>query len=273
MKIVVTGSDGFVGKNLVYRLKEEGHQVFPWDIKSGKDAFNMRQYKKVDVYYHLACINQMRAEEYPVISFGTDYLLALLIAEHAYRNDARFVFTSTASVYGIQEDLPITIDTSPSPKSVYAQHKLWAEDKIRKSDVDWTIFRLSNVYGPHQTTENPYCGVIGRFFDQAREGEPLTVIGDGMQSRDFTFVDDVVDWLAKPGLSGLFNVSHGVETPILSIARQVNEISGNTAGIKTIAERPGIDAIRRRVLAPDLPCFTDLETGLEKTWKWYKAQS
>jgi UDP-glucose 4-epimerase len=116
--------------------------------------------------------------------------------------------------------------------------------------------------------------VVAKFFDAAMAQKPLQIIGDGSQTRDFTYVDDVVGHLMNPELKGLLNCSHGKEIDIFNLAAGVlllarpNEM-GNTC--EYAPERP-VDGIQRRCLISDVTCPTDLKTGLKRTYDWLRAQ-
>jgi UDP-glucose 4-epimerase len=185
------------------------------------------------------------------------------------------VYTSTASVYGSALAVPTNAGAAPRPKSDYAIAKLAGEQFVQNSGADWTIFRLSNVYGPGQTTDNPYCGVVAKFMEAAMAGKPLQIIGDGSQTRDFTYVEDILPHLMNPELKGLLNCSHGVETSVSELAAQM--LFGNLglslmAGTMAAPERP-VDGIQRRCLISDVTCPTDLQTGLKRTYDWILAQN
>jgi UDP-glucose 4-epimerase len=135
------------------------------------------------------------------------------------------------------------------------------------------------VYGPAQRPDNPYCGVIAKFFDSARRGEPLRIHGDGDQTRDFTYVDDAVNATLLAAASQkadgqIYNVATGRETTINQLARAVMKIAG-VEGEPEYIDRRDIDNIRRRVLNIEkirrelrwVPGVT-LENGLRQTWLW-----
>lgn len=283
MKALVTGSEGFIGKNLCERLEKEGHEVIGFDPKislghGGEELISRKEMG--DVLFHLGCINQMQATENSVANLDVNALLTKSLAEYAAKNGMKFIYTSTASVYGNADVIPTPSKANLAPLTDYAVAKLAGEHYTQISGADWTIVRLSNVYGPHQTLENPYCGVIGRFMEQARAREPLTVIGDGSQTRDFTFVDDVVNRLlqiADPRLKysfnrKIFNLSHGQEIKIWSLADLISSLYDNGKYMVTeIPERP-IDGVKRRCLIPDIRCHTSLKTGLFLTKNWFDAQ-
>ncbi len=268
---IVTGSAGFLGCNLVAALEHNGVEVFAYDSKTGTDLFLAKDVPKVDTIYHLACTTQVVAERIPLLSRLNNLESTKVMAEIAHQMGAHFVFTSTASVYGDATRIPTPIWELPHPLSVYARHKYEAERFLRaksaNSDFSCSIFRLSNVYGPYQTLENPYCGVIGRFIHSAVRSQPLEIIGDGNQTRDFTFVDDVIRALihTRPGL---VNLASGQERRINELAYLISEIVGNPY-IVSFVEPRSVDKIPRRCLVSDIECPTRLSAGLMKTIDWY----
>ncbi len=277
MRSLVTGSHGFIGSQLVLALKERGDRVYEFDTKAPrlKDLLMGPYPSQLDEIYHLACVNQEEAlqkdtENLAVNAYGTK-----LMADLAVSRGARFVYTSTASVYGQHYIIPTPIGSLTKPRSDYAIAKLAGEHFVQKSEADFTIFRLSNVYGPGQTTENPYCGVVAKFMEAAIAGKPLQIIGDGSQTRDFTYVEDILPHLMNPELKGVLNCSHGVETDIKNLANAIFYFLKEKAvgsSIEYAPERP-VDGIQRRCLVSDVNCPTDLKTGLNKTYTWLLAQN
>lgn len=276
MRVLVTGSHGFIGSQLVKALKERGDDVFESDLKIGTGIFadpkEMLELNGLwDEIYHLACINQEEAVEEPIQSIVTNAHLAREMALMAKRKGARLVYTSTASVYGNQDQQPIGSGRRPAPKSDYAVAKLAGEHFVRLFKPDAAIIRLSNVYGPGQTTENPYCGVVAKFFESALHGQPLKIYGNGTQTRDFTYVDDVVGHLMDNSLTGTLNCSYGAETDINTLARKICNLIGRYTGVDRSDPRP-VDGIDRRVLRSDLICGTSLDCGLRKTLQWLQDE-
>jgi UDP-glucose 4-epimerase len=272
MRVLVTGSHGFIGSQLVLALKERGDEVYESDLKNGVPFYqvNARWGKPFDEIYHLACVNQEEAVGNPERNVLVNAYGAKLMAEIAVTSGARFVYTSTASVYGKANIIPTHSRYRPKPKSDYAVAKLAGEHFVKNSGADFTIFRLSNVYGPGQTTENPYCGVVAKFFEAAMAGKPLQIIGDGSQTRDFTYVGDVIPHLMNPELKGVLNCSHGDETSIASLAGQLVSVCESGSDFHWAPERP-VDGIQRRCLISDVTCPTDLQMGLQKTYNWLQS--
>jgi UDP-glucose 4-epimerase len=277
MRVLVTGSHGFIGSQLVLALKERGDEVILSDPKVHHSLFELENFPITDFneIYHLACINQEQALSDPEENLWVNAYGAKLMAEMAVETGARFVYTSTASVYGNSMMLPIPSHYPPTPKSDYAVAKLAGEHFVKNSGADYSVFRLSNVYGPGQTTENPYCGVVAKFFEAAIDGNPLQIIGDGSQTRDFTYVEDILPHLMNPELKGLLNCSHGVETSVKDLMRGICELKPrgyHGVLMENVPERP-VDGIQRRCLISDVTCPTDLKIGLQKTYDWILAQN
>jgi UDP-glucose 4-epimerase len=277
MRVLVTGSHGFIGSQLVKALKERGDRVYEYDVKTLpiRDILQGPYPHELDEIYHLACVNQEEALTYRQNNLAVNAFGAQLMAELAVSRGARFVYTSTASVYGSSKAIPTTRWHFVDPKSDYAVAKLAGEHFVRNSGADWTVFRLSNVYGPGQTTDNPYCGVVAKFFEAAMAGEPLKIIGDGSQTRDFTYVEDILPHLMNPELKGLLNCSHGVETSVKDLMRGICELKPrgyHGVLMENVPERP-VDGIQRRCLISDVTCPTRLDEGLKRTYNWILAQN
>ena len=270
-RALVTGSAGFIGKNLVEALQERGDEVVGVDIKTGKEAFHIvHQDGPFDEVYNLACVNQVAAEGDALRSRFVNGYLPIHMQALALNWGARFVHTSTASVYGQSDVIPTPVYTPVAPRTVYARDKMKGENLLMGRNA--VILRLSNVYGPHQTVDNPYCGVVGRFVEHILTGKPLTIYGEGTQTRDFTYVDDVVEHLTNPALEpGVYNVSYGKETSIHELISKLMLVTGEKAVEIEVADPRPTDGIDRRCLISDLSCPTDLRDGLERTVSWVEC--
>jgi UDP-glucose 4-epimerase len=281
VRVLVTGSHGFIGSQLVLALKERGDEVYGVDLKRGSDLFaeSILKSEGWDEIYHLACINQELAVSESDWNLEVNALGTQEMARLAKNCGARFVYTSTASVYGDATMIPTPVFSNSAlmyaplnPKSDYAVAKLAGEHFVKNSGADYTVFRLSNVYGPGQSTDNPYCGVVAKFFEGAMAGETLKTIGDGSQTRDFTYVEDILPHLMNPELKGVLNCSHGKEIEIRLLREAIFEIVGSSKRWEFVPERP-VDGIQRRCLISDVTCPTDLQTGLRRTYDWLLAQN
>lgn len=304
--VLVTGGAGFIGSQLVKRILPISNHIFIIDnLSTGQresiptsekisfihDSFiNTSLLKqllpKVDYIFHLACSNLIKSVEDLELDFYTNLYGGFVLLENTKKyskNIKRFIYTSTASIYSEATVFP-TDESYFSIKLPYAASKFSMEHYC---DVYYHMYglpisslRLSNVYGPGQTTTNPYCGVVAKFFEASLQSKPLVVFGDGYQTRDFTYIEDVVDAillcaLDKKAKGELYNVGTGIETSIIDLAKQIREISGNKdLSIEFNNKRP-IDIIQRRNIdsskikgslnwVPKYPLYE----GLKETLKW-----
>src|SRR5438128_4994321 len=302
-RIVVTGGAGFVGSNIVRRLLREGARVVVLDdFYTGTlenlpgDAADMEivrgtvtdyelvrdVVKDAAVVFHEAARNIIVStrnprEDYEVNIGGT--LNVLLAARET--GVPRTVYASSASVYGNPRYLPINEDDATNMLSPYAVSKFAGENYCKafyeSYGLSSAVVRYSNVYGTAQRPDNPYCGVVSKFFESAMKGEPPKIHGDGEQTRDFTYIDDVVEATLLAGISPkadgqVYNVGTGRETTINQLARLVIEITGASVE-PAYVDRRDIDNIRRRVVNIEkirrelrwVPVFT-IEQGLRRTY-------
>ncbi len=297
-RVLVTGGAGFIGANLVARLVELGATVtvlddlFTGDIErlplGERCAFVLGDVRWPlpdeivrgrDVIFHLACRNIIVSTQDPELDFAVNAggTLNVLLAARTW-GMGRVVYTSSASVYGNPHSLPISEGEALSLLNPYAASKASGEAYCQafyeSYGVHSVVLRLSNVYGPHQCPANPYCGVVAKFMDAALHGDALEIHGDGLQTRDYTYVADVVDALLAAAQSPravgeVFNVGTGIET---SVERLAGLIGG---GERRYIDRRDIDNIRRRVLSVEKvrrvlrwTPSTTLAKGLAATREW-----
>jgi len=303
-KILVTGGAGFVGSNLVDKLVESGAIVTVLDDLFTGDKKNImaihdiqfvegsvtdydtvvRLIKEVDLIFHLAVRNIIVSTVSPLLDFqvNTQGTFNVLLAAKKCGIE-RIVYTSSASVYGNSRYLPINEDDHLSTLNPYAASKLAGENYCfafyESYNVPVVVLRYSNVYGINQSPNNPYCGVVSKFFDRLINDEAPQIHGDGEQTRDFTFVDDVIEATIlaaqNPKAEGeVFNVGTGKETSINELVNLMAKLTNNSIPPGYIDKRD-IDNIRRRVLNIEkirrtlrwVPSNT-LSKGLEKTYYW-----
>jgi UDP-glucose 4-epimerase len=262
-RAVVTGGAGFVGSHLVERLVADGCAVLVIDDLSTGRAANLAGEVRLerldvavddiepviaawhpDVVYHLAAQASVplavRAplRDLAVNVAGTHRVVAAARATGV----ARLVFTSSGgAIYG-DTRRPATEATTPAPTSYYGIHKLAAEGHVAVSGLPYAIVRPSNIYGPRQSS-GLEGAVVAAFIGQARAGKPLTIDGDGLQTRDFVHVRDVVEALVRlgdPGVPvGIWNVASGRRLSIEALADVVERASGVALGRVHRPARPG----------------------------------
>ncbi|MBA2382429.1 MAG: NAD-dependent epimerase/dehydratase family protein [Chloroflexi bacterium] len=302
-RILVTGGAGFVGGELTRKLVEAGARVTVLDdlftgkaetIPTGAEFIegSVTDAKLVDelvaansLVFHLAARNIIASTTNPRDDFATNIggTLNVLLAARENKVD-RVVYTGSASVYGNPRSIPINEDDFLVPLTPYAVSKLGGENYAQAFYESYGLptacVRYSNVYGPGQRPDNPYCGVVSKFLVDAHAGRPLSIHGDGEQSRDYTYVDDAVEatMLAaiRPRAEGeVFNVGTGIETSVNGLALAIGRALDVPVELRHI-DRRDIDNIRRRVVNIEkarrmlrwTPQVT-LETGLSRTAEWF----
>jgi UDP-glucose 4-epimerase len=297
---LVTGGAGFIGSNLVRALLERGDTVRVLDNFSTGSRANLegleieviegelRSYERVhnavrgvDVVYHLGALGSVpRSVQDPLTSSAVNIegTLNVLLAARD-EGVRRVVYSSSSSVYGSRRDLPVTEETPPDPISPYGVAKLAAERYCvsfsRVYTLETVVLRLFNVFGPRQSPFSQYAAVIPLFVTAIGNDEPITVEGDGEQSRDFTYVSNVVDAAIRAaearGASGrIFNVSSGSPATVNQVADAIARTVGKPVERRFAPTRTGdirdswaaIDAAKE-VLG--FEPHTDLDEGLRLT--------
>ena len=252
MKCLVTGGAGFIGSNLVDKLVDLDYEVVVIDNESAdqneifywnKDAINYRydicDYNKieslflgVDCVFHLAAQSRIQPSIInPEKTFKVNCNGTLNVLKASVENGiSKFIYSSTSSYYGSINKIPFKESMPRDCLNPYSYTKAFGEDlckmysQIYKLNV--TIFRYFNVYGPRQPVKGEYAPVIGIFQKQRKAGQKLTIVGDGMQTRDYTHVDDVVsaNLLAMDKTINVFdilNVGTGDKYSVLDLAELV----------------------------------------------------
>ena len=315
MRVLVTGGAGFIGSHVCDRLLKEGHQVVVVDNLvtgsldnishlAGHSDFAFIKYDvsnfvfvpgKVDVVLHLASpaspnptspygYPQLPIQTLKVGALGTHNALGV-----ARAHQARFLLASTSEVYGDPEVHPQSEDycghVDPvGPRSVYDEAKRFAESITmayhRYHGLDTRIIRIFNTYGPRMRLDDGR--VVPNFICQALNGEPLTIYGEGLQTRSFCYVDDLVDGLFRCLMADEhlpINLGNPFEMTIRQLAEAVNRLTGNRAGLTFLPDqRAPADPQRRQ---PDIRRArewlqwepkTDLDTGLRRTIEDFRAR-
>ncbi len=311
-KMAVTGGAGFIGSNLGEHLLAQGHEVLIVDnLSTGRErnlqgwadrdpegvrilrtdinetgilreAFRGAQY----VFHQAALPSVPRSIDDPAATnfSNIDGTLSVLLAAR----DAgvqRVVVASSSSIYGDDEGLPKVETRVGRPLSPYALSKKADEDYCRLFHVlyglETVCLRYFNVFGPRQDPRSEYAAVIPRFATRLLAGLPPTIYGDGEQTRDFTYITNVIDanWVAAthPGAAGeVFNIGCGTRTSLNELAGTLNEILGTRIEPNYEAARPGdvrhsvADVGKARSLLDYCPQIS-LREGLEKVLAWYRT--
>ena len=300
-KVLITGGAGFIGSNLVRRLLQRGDAIRVLDDFSTGSRANLAGLESdleivkgdvrcpdqvvaamlgVDLVFHQAALPSVqRSIEDPVASCEVNALGTLnVLAAARDQGVARAIVASSSSIYG-NGALPRTESAPADPTSPYGVSKLAAERYAvtfsRVYGLETVALRYFNVYGPRQDPDSHYAAVVPRFTSSLVAGDPVTIYGDGKQSRDFTYVTDVIDanLLAAeaPDVSGtVLNVSAGRPVTVDALADALGELLGRPAERRYEPARPGdarhswADLSRARRLLGYEPRF-DLEEGLRRT--------
>lgn len=309
-RVLITGGAGFIGSNLVEYFNSKSPQtkviVFD-DFSTGfrenltaldcdvhehtvLDYENLRKVAKgADSIIHLGAIGSVpRSLAHPRPSHEANITGTLNVLEVARETGANHVIVaSSSSVYGSNPAMPKNELDWTRPQSPYAVSKLATEAYALAYQSSYKLktlaFRLFNVYGPRQRANHDYAAVIPRFIDAAIREQPLTIHGDGKQSRDFTFVDSVCSALYESALTGItdpqpVNLAFGTNTSLLELIEKISKLLNRSLKIHHEDSRPGdvrasqADSASFRKLLPSIEPV-GLEVGLSKTIEWFLSQS
>ncbi len=308
-KCIITGGAGFIGSSLVRELLANGEETVGVvdNLNSGhlanleavKDRVEthvvdirdydalLRIFPGAEVVYHLAAIPSVpRSIQDPVPSHDVNINGTFNVYRAAKEAGVRrVVYAASSSAYGDTLVLPKTESMAPSPKSPYALQKLMGEYYGSVFDscfgLESVSLRFFNVYGPRQDPSSPYSGVLSLFMKAAIERKAPTIFGDGEQSRDFTYVEDVAALVRKasmvPGVSGkVFNAGNGGRYTLNFLWEEIQKLEGISLAANYGPPRGGDvrdsqadTAAAKRELGHD-PRFT-IEEGLRRTMDWYRA--
>src|ERR1700735_992829 len=308
MRYLVTGGAGFIGSNIVDELVRRGHQVVVLDdLSAGKESNLADARGKVDLrigsvtdlaavqtachgadyVIHLAARTSVpRSVENPIETnhVNIDGTLNVLVAARDARV-RRLVFAASSSAYGETPELPKQESMPSAPLSPYGVTKLagelYAQVFGRAYGLENTSLRYFNVFGPRQDPTSQYSGVLSRFMLAVIRGESPVAYGDGEQSRDFTYIANVVDLTLRaceaPGSSGMvINGGTGARITLNAVLKLLEKITGKKIKANYDPPRTGdikdsqADISRARDLLGYRP-IVDFEQGLRLTWDWYAS--
>jgi UDP-glucose 4-epimerase len=313
--VLVTGGAGFIGSHVCEQLVARGHRVIVVDdLRTGKRA-NLselvdagrcelvvadvaeglfaplteltRRLGPIERIVHLAAqVSVIASLDNPLVDVHVNYRGTVQVLEYARATAARkVVLASSAAVYGDAATPPVGEDAAPRPLSPYGIDKLASEHMLScystVHGVPATSLRFFNVYGPRQDPTSPYSGVISVFADRAAAGRPLTIFGDGEQSRDFVYVGDVARVVCDAALGdagdrAICNVGTGRETTVNQLARTIVELCGGRSEIVHAPARAGeilrsVAAVDRAAEVFGFRAGTRLDEGLRATLRWAGA--
>jgi len=304
--VLVTGGNGAVGSHLVKKLLEQSAKVVVLDDFSQSSQKNLKLNKnlkiikgnitnekilkktfsrKYDYVFHLAArfANELSVKD-PMEDLKVNTQGTLQVLLHSSKqNLKRFIYTSSSSLYGVQDATLFKETLYPNPSTPYAASKLSAEHYCnvigKLTGLKYTIVRLSNSYGPFDPP-GKFRNVIPNFFDAAMHNKDIVITGTGNETRDFTFVDDTVNGILlaarqKSTENQLFNLGTGKETKILNIAKIILELTKSKSNI-VFEPRRKFDPIQRRKMdiskAKDLLGYSptvEIKNGLKLTYDWF----
>ena len=304
---LVTGGAGFIGSHMVDMLVSEGCKVTVLDNLSSGNYLNLKHIegqisfyeddirnqealnaaaKGCEVIFHLAAVVSVpQSIENPIDSASINDMGTLFIFEAARQKKVRrVVFASSCAVYGDDLRVPKREDMAPKPQSPYAVQKLTSEYYAsvfhELYGLETAALRYFNVYGPRQDPSSPYSGVISIFMTKALQQAPAVIYGDGNQSRDFIYVQDVVRAnllaaTAKEACGQPINIGSGRSVNINQLWEAICALSGQNLKPKYAPKRPGdiiesIAAIDSAISRLGFKPKTSFEKGLKSTFEWYR---
>ena len=303
MRITVTGGAGFIGSHLVDRLIEDGHTVQVIDnLYTGNKEFvhSKAQFVELDIrdqnlysvleefrpdyIFHEAAQTEVSTSmSDPMLDCDINLMGLINLLNAAVKLDVKkFLMPSSAAVYGNLDTLPLNEEMLGNPSSFYGLTKLTTEHYLRiyheAFGLPYICYRYSNVFGPRQGNGGE-GGVISIFAKAIVQGSPIIIYGDGKQTRDFIYVDDVVEANIlgiQHQVTGIYNVSTGISSSVNLLVDEFRNISGKD--IEVVYDKPRLGDIRDSVLATDKSekelFFTvkyNLHDGLIKTYEYFKT--
>lgn len=299
MNCIVTGGSGFLGRHLCRALQAAGHQVRNIDLVENPEFATTqidirdvtavkREIKDADVVFHLAALIQAgESVEKPQLYVDSNITGSLNVLEAMRENDIRkFIFSSSAAVYGEPIQIPIKEDDRTMPINPYGVTKLTMEGMLSSyvaaHGFTGVALRYFNLYGPEEHHE-PETHAIPRFIEQIQTGQEVTVWGSGQHQRDFIHVRDIVDAHLKAltleeGKYHYFNLSTNTPNSVMEVIETIGQLLGKEPNIKHFPERPGDPLLLTAENAKaqkelGWTARVDLKTGLQETIDYFLAQS
>jgi UDP-glucose 4-epimerase len=302
MRILITGGAGFIGSHLTEHFQGRADIVVLDNLRTGyrhnldglahtfiegsitDRATVDHAMQGVDVVFHLAAmISVPESMERPHECAAINVLGLLNVLEAAAATGVRKVIhASSAAVYGDNPTVPKCESMLPEPHSPYAITKLDGEYYCqmfhRAGRLNTASLRFFNVFGPRQDPQSAYAAAVPIFMQKAFADEPITIFGDGEQTRDFVHVKDIAAALAhvamRPDLNGTFNVGYGTSMTVNDLASRIVRLAGSSSNIVHLAERPGdvkhSSAAIAKLLATGFQHVSSLEQGIIETLAFFR---
>lgn len=302
-KVLVTGGCGFIGSHTVDRLVEEKNEVvvidnlstgfidnlnkevifYNADVRDREKISEIFKKHKFDFVFHFAAqINVRRGEEDPIFDVDVNICGLINLLEELKRNSPKkIIFSSTGGVmYGLTNIFPTPETVEPFPICIYGISKLTCEKLLyaysKNYGIDFVALRYGNVYGPRQNYLSE-AGVIAIFISRIIEGKECIIFGDGEQTRDFIYIEDVVEaniLFMKNNISGIFNVGTGIETTVNRIFEIIKENIGRDC--RKLYAPPKKGELKRSCISIEkIKSITGwypkykIEEGIKKTINWF----
>jgi UDP-glucose 4-epimerase len=305
-KSLVTGGAGFIGAHVVNELLNRGHGVIALDDLSGgfedhvnpraifikgsvtdhellEKLFHQNQFHYV---YHLAAYAAEGLSHFIRRFNYTNNLIGSvnLINESIKHKVKCFVFTSSIAVYGAGQ-VPLSEDTIPQPEDPYGVSKYAVELDLKTAHemfgLNYIVFRPHNVYGEYQNIGDRYRNVIGIFMNQLMQGRPLTIFGDGTQTRAFSYISDVAPYVANSvnvpkAYNEVFNIGADKDYSVNELAKTVMEVLGIEGDLRHLPARNEVmhaysdHSKAKRIFKIEDNSFTSLRDGLQRMADWAK---
>ncbi|HOG51751.1 MAG TPA: NAD-dependent epimerase/dehydratase family protein [Lentisphaeria bacterium] len=304
MRVLVTGGAGFIGSHIVEHFQGKADVRVLDNLRSGRlsnlqgfdvefiegsildDALLAKAMSGVDVVFHLAAmISVPESMSKPIECVEINTIGTLKVLEAAARAGVKKLCLSTsAAIYGDNPIVPKRETMFPEPKSPYAETKLSGEHYCgiytREGRLDTACLRYFNVFGPRQDPKSQYAAAVPIFVSRALRQEPITIFGDGEQTRDFIYVKDIVAanvfFALESPATGVFNIAYGGKITINDLAKRIIELTGSRSQIVYLPERAGdvkhSSAAIDKLSAAGFRPGADFDRGLAETIAFFAAQ-
>jgi UDP-glucose 4-epimerase len=296
MQFLITGGAGFIGSHLARHLGSQGTVTILDNLSSGREG-NLGEFtgrflkgsildsQRLDqalngithVFHLAAMVSVPESVAHPARCHETNIEGTRKVLEASDRAGVkRVVLASSCAIYGNEPTMPKIESLPPAPASPYAESKLAGEKLCASARNPAVSLRFFNVYGPRQDPHGPYAAAVPKLLEAALAGSPLPIHGDGQQTRDFVFVEDVVSALLQaalhPDMNGIYNVASGESTSILQLAEAILAVTGSRSPLEYLPARPAdvrfssasIARLQATGWRPSFPLIKGLSRMLEK---------